>query len=281
MRTILAIFLICISSLAWGDSAQSLIQEGDKYYEMRHQGGVKGTSSNIEKALGNYQKAFEMDPNNLEARWKFLRANYYKGVIGGYDTAQRREIFAKSKTILNDGLKVLADKVKTPNLLKLTPSAQANALKGEKDIALGLYYWGGVSWGEWSLAFGKMNAVMQGAAGKIKNFAEVAMIMNSSYEEGGPYRLLGRLHHQTPRVPMLTGWASNDEAKAMLENAVKTGPHNKINRYFYAEVLYDTGNKDKAKEEMTMVISEPIRSFQQTEEEYWKIQAQDDLNTWK
>ena len=65
-----------------------------------------------------------------------------------------------------------------------------------------------VDWGKWALVFGKTAAVKQGAAAKIRDYAQAVILLDPAYDGGGGYRVLGRLHHQTPAVPFFTGWAS-------------------------------------------------------------------------
>ena len=53
--------------------------------------------------------------------------------------------------------------------------------------------------------------------------------------EGGPRRLLGRLHAVAPRVPLFTGWVSRTEGVEHLERAVAIAPEDLANRLYLAE----------------------------------------------
>ena len=58
-----------------------------------------------------------------------------------------------------------------------------------------------MNWGEWALAYGKMAAVRQGAADRIRSEATIAMLINPKMDGGGPQRVLGRLHdHDAARA---------------------------------------------------------------------------------
>ena len=280
-KLLLTFILLLFASPVMAESIQELITQGDSLYAGRHEGHTRGLASSrpIDQAITIYRNAIEIDPNSIEAKWKFLRANYFKGAMSDLGIKPRQEIFDEGRQVGEVALQVLGKKVGKDNLWNVPVAEQVSLFKGNKDVAP-LYFWLGVNWGEWSEAFGKLNAVMKGAAGKIKTLGEVSLAINPSYEEGGPYRLLGRLHHQTPRVPIFTGWASNEEARKYLEKAIKVGPYNKINHFFLGELLLDLGEKPAAKRQMGFVLDKPIRKKFKVEEAEWQKKAKKNLRSW-
>src|SRR5258706_14250159 len=94
---------------------------------------------------------------------------------------------------------------------KTSPVELAPLFSGRRDV-LASFFWASVDWGKWALAFGKSAAVKQGAAAKIRDYAAAVILMDPAFEEAGGYRVLGRLHHQTPAEPFFTGWASRADA---------------------------------------------------------------------
>ncbi|MCI0530167.1 MAG: hypothetical protein L0Y56_22215, partial [Nitrospira sp.] len=100
----------------------------------------------------------------------------------------------------------------------------------------------------------------------------------------GGYRILGRLHHQTPAVPFITGWASTKEAVSYLRKAVQLGPRNLLNGLYLAEALWDLGGDDSRKEaiklaeELVHATPEPKLLV---EERRVQELAQADLHRWK
>jgi hypothetical protein len=81
--------------------------------------------------------------------------------------------------------------------------------------------------------------VRQGAASKIRDYSQAVILLDPAYDDGGGYRVLGRLHHQTPAIPFFTGWASRSLALKNLRLAVETGPRNLVGRQFLAEAMWD------------------------------------------
>ena len=80
-----------------------------------------------------------------------------------------------------------------------------------------------------------MAAVHKGIAKRIRDHALIAIALDETFERGGPHRLLGRLHAVAPRVPLVTGWVSRDEALEHLERAVEIAPEDLANRLYLAE----------------------------------------------
>ena len=112
--------------------------------------------------------------------------------------------------------------------------------------ALPTFFWTAVSWGQWALVSGKLKAVRTGAAEKIRDDAATVIAIDPDFEEGGGYRILGRLHHQAPKIPFLTSWVSREKALENLRRAVSINDRNFVNRHFLAEALADGGPSERA-----------------------------------
>jgi len=70
--------------------------------------------------------------------------------------------------------------------------------------------------------------------------------LDPTFEEGGGYRVLGRLNDQAPWIPFLTGWVSHDDAVKYLRLAMQQNGRNFVNRHFLAEALHNGEAADKA-----------------------------------
>jgi hypothetical protein len=159
----------------------------------------------------------------------------------------------------------------------------APQLKNSPDVIAG-FFWSSANWGEWAIAFGKLQAARQGAASKIRDLATAVIAMDPNFYDGGGYRVLGRLHHQTPAIPFITGWASTKEAVSHLRKAVQIGPQNFLNRLYLAEALWDL-NRDDSRKEAMKLVEELVRNTPGpeflVEERRAQELAQADLNRWR
>src|SRR4051812_16400229 len=253
--------LVAAVVAAFAFPAAAQIGEGDQHWNARAEGHVGGhaKAAQIDAAIAAYQKAVVQDPNNLEARWKLLRAMRFKGAYVAQTVDEKKNVYGSAKTAGESALAVinraLAAKGVKSNAAEKQIADAARAIPGAGEI----FFWDSVNWGEWALAYGKMAAVRQGAADRIRREATIAMLIDPKMDGGGPQRVLGRLHDQTPHVPFITGWASSKDAVKYLTESLKVDAANKITKVFLAEALVnnDSDNKPKAIQMLREVVSAP------------------------
>src|SRR5204862_3614601 len=127
-------------------------------------------------------------------------------------------VYSDAKKSGDDALAVLDKVLRAKGVSSVTKATEkqvadaARAIPGAGEI----FFWDSVNWGEWALVYGKLAAVKEGAADRIKRESTIAYLIDPKLEGGGPPRVLGRLHDQTPHVPFLTGWAPGKEAVRFL-----------------------------------------------------------------
>ncbi len=210
--------------------------------------GAKASSGPINSAIAGYDAAASRDPELVEARWKLMRALYFKGNYTGLDEDSRKAVFEKAKRAGDEAVQILAASLERRGLkgiLEYGPDALAGSLKDRSDAAP-TYYWAAACWGQWALTQGKIEAARKGAADKIRDYGLTVIGIDSEFEDGGGYRVVGRLNDQAPWIPFITGWVSRDDALKYLRLANKVNSHNFANRHFLAEALHRGDAKDQA-----------------------------------
>lgn len=237
-------------------------QDAETAWTLRHEGasGEIASTDKIMTSIQLFQKALDKEPDNLNVRWKLMRSYYFLGRYTGMDEEQQQDVFEDLIQLGNEGLERIEKIINVDPEDK--PERLASALKGHDDALL-VFFYQAVGWGQWALAFGKLKAVRKGAAGKIRDYATVCYLADPGMENGGPQRVLGRLHHQTPRVPFITGWASNKKARTLLEEAVTRGPENPMNYLFLGELLLESKKtRDEAENLFMKVVNmSPRKNF--------------------
>jgi hypothetical protein len=230
-------------------SQNPLITEADTHYARRQDGrvGAQANPREIAQAVAGYDRAAEA-PDNAEARWKLARALYFQAAYTGQDAEAQQAIYDKARRAGEEALRILERRARNRGAAPFegrSPSDVAAAVVSDRDAAPS-FFWTGVAWGQWALVSGKMKAVRTGAAEKIRDDASVVIALDPEFEEGGGYRILGRLHHQAPKIPFLTFWVSQDKALENLRRAVAVNERNFVNRHFLAEALADGGPAERA-----------------------------------
>ena len=216
--------------------AAAQLAEGDQHWAARAKG-----AQHAEAAIAAYQRAVVQNPGDVVAHARLLRALRYKGAYLTTAKEEKKKVYAGAKAAGEKALAVLAARGITAKLSEKEAAQKVKAVPGAADVFL----WDAVNWGEWALAYGKMAAAREGAADRIRRGATISMLADPSLEGGAAYRVLGRLHDQTPRIPFITGWASSKEAVRFLNQALAIDPASKITIVFLAEAMVSNDSKTK------------------------------------
>jgi tetratricopeptide (TPR) repeat protein len=218
------------------------IARGDAAWERRAEGAREGRPQPgpIREAESAYERALEVGPESLEAHWKLLRALHFAGDFAQPEKEEARRIFARARQVSEHGLEVLADRLGP--LEELDPEALRDRAERSdlvpSDVAR-LHFWSAINWGAWSRTVGVLQAVRQGVANRLHRYTTIAIALEPDYDEGGAYRLLGRLHAELPRVPFVSGWVDPSQALPLIERAYALAPENPGNRLLLALTLLE------------------------------------------
>jgi hypothetical protein len=259
MRAVLLALALSASLLAQDSSP---LAEADRLWALRAESSTGGHAhaAAIDPVIAACRAALAVEPDSVAARGRLMRALYFKGEYVADDVTDKRAIFDEGRKSAEEVLGILrrdVSRATAKDFGKASPVSLAPHLKGRAD-AVDAFLWAAADWGKWALAFGKSAAVRQGAAAKIRDYAQAVVLLDPAYDAGGGYRILGRLHHQTPSVPFFTGWASRGEALRNLRLAVASGPGNFVGRQFLAEAIweYETDKRAEARALMQALVDE-------------------------
>ena len=187
----------------------------------------------VDKAISIYNEILTSSAApglKAEALWKLEQSYYFKGEFGSSDEDTKEAIFKKG---LNIGEKYI-------NTLPAT--AQANM-------------WLGILWAKWAELSGIIPAAKDGAADKVKAYAEKTIALDKYYLGAGGYRLLGTVHISVPYVPFILTWPSNKEGLLNLEKAYKIDPDNLYNKMYLAMALHKEHEDERAKKLLLEIIN--------------------------
>lgn len=226
-----------------------VIAAADRAWARRDEGrvGARASATRINEAITGYEKAAE-SPSNVEARWKLARALFFRAKYTGLGPNAQRAALVKARTAGEEAIALLREAAASRGsaLASDAPPERVAAALSREPEAAPTWFWTSVAWGEWGLLASRYQAAKAGAATRVRDYSSTVIALDPEFEQGGGYRLLGRLHHRAPRVPYVTGWVSRTEAVRNLRLAVRTSPRNFVNRHFLAEALADRGPESKA-----------------------------------
>jgi tetratricopeptide (TPR) repeat protein len=243
MKVVSAALVLLVATTAGGQTV-----EGDRLWNLRADGshGGRAAAGPIEGAIAAYARAVAQNPYDLEARARLLRAYRFKGAYVASTNDQKKAVYTEAKKAGDDAIAIVEKLLAARGLKNPSKASAKQVAEAVRPIAHAaeIYLWDAVNWGEWALAYGKIAAARQGAADRILRGATIAELVDPRMEGGTPSRVLGRLHDQTPRIPFLTGWASQREAVLYLSESHRIDPHNKITMVFLAEALLGSSSPE-------------------------------------
>ena len=241
--------------------------EGDAHYERRAEGARGGTADPREAdlAIQSYRRALASDPRSLSALSRLLRALNFRGAFCGADVESRKKIFEEGKTLGQAAVDRLEMGVKS------RPPAERVAALRATEGAAEVYYWTAACWGQWALESGKFAAARAGVAGRVRDLAETVIAIDPALEEGGGYRVLGRLHDQSPKIPFLTGWVSKAKAVEYLRQSYALGPTNPVTWFFLGEAIldHDSQSAEEGRALLRKCVDTPPRADYYVESVYY------------
>jgi tetratricopeptide (TPR) repeat protein len=277
LAVLLASWVLAAAALAGADDATAVeaLAAGDEWYARRAEGGQGGMAlpGPADAAIAAYRRAIGLDPQSQSARCRLMRALFFRANFCPASAEERRLLLEEARAAGDRAVSAL--------------EAAAGGARGAKRIetlrampgAAEVYFWTAVSWGEWALQRGKLAAARQGAGPKIRDLAQTVIDLDPDLEQGGGYRILGRLHAESPKIPFITGWVSRREALANLHRSLEHGPENTVSQLFLAEAILDhePARNEEARQLLRKCASAVPRPEYLIEDAYYIEQARKTL----
>jgi hypothetical protein len=257
----------------------------DDHYRRRADSrrGETADPREIDAALDAYDAAMRKDRGNRDVRWKFLRATYFKAEYTGLSPERKAALYERAIPVADEAAAAERERAarKTGGRAPaLEPLEIGRALAGDA-TAGETFFWNAVTWGQWALVHGKLSAVRQGVAARIRDDARIAIAIDPKLEDGGGYRVLGRLHAVSPKVVFFTGWIDREEGLRNLRQASEIAPGNLVNEFFLAEATHEfTEDKTAAVDLLKKIVAAAPHPDHLVEDARIQADARRDLTKW-
>lgn len=216
------------------DSA-TLVAEADAHFARRSIDAVNLVASPVEidAAIELYRQAHAVSPGDIDILARLMRALHFRGAYTGAGRDEKRTIFDEGRKLGEEAIDRLEAEAKAARGL-----SRIEALRLVKGTPA-LYLWTAAHQGEWALARGKFAAARSGVASRLRDLAQTVIDLDPLFDDGGGYRILGRIHSEAPKILFLTGWVSHEKGVQYLRRARDIGPHHPVTAFFLAEAILD------------------------------------------
>jgi tetratricopeptide (TPR) repeat protein len=212
------------------DKAPDLIKYADEIFAKANAMSDGGTAD-MENALMALDKAVKADPKSYEAAWKAARA-------AGWLADELYDVFAPGN-----------DKTKRAHFAQRGAEYAKAAIDLEPKKVEGHYY-SGINLG--------LTATTRTIGAKfmvpsVRDAEKKAMALDSSYDHGGPPRVLGSLYANAPPWPASIG--DPDKGVEFLSQSVKLASDFPLNNLLLGEALVAAEKYDEAKKQYQIVLA--------------------------
>ncbi len=247
------------SALATGDAAWARRAEGQR--DGRAEPGP------IREAIAAYEQAIVEDPASLEPYWKLLRALWFAGDFAEPTRDAARARYERGREVSERAADVIAARAGGREALDRSAPEDLRSRLPESDHAHAarFYFWSAVNLGAWSRVAGLLQAVRAGVANRLHDETERAVALDAALEEGGPLRLLSRLHAELPKIPLLSGFVDRKKAMPLAEQALREYPQHPGNPFLLGLTILDL-DPDRRDEGLRLVEDatriEPRRGYE-------------------
>ena len=118
-----------------------------------------------------------------------------------------------------------------------------------------LLYWNLATMSNWAKLIGVRKLSKLGAADNYREKAVDIIVMDSNYEDGGGYFLLGAVYFTAPYIPLIISWPDDGKAVKYFNKAVETGRATPLQMLYLAQALIQTEELDEAKIILNKIIN--------------------------
>lgn len=242
------------------------LAEADALWRARARGQAGGEPdpAPIRRALEAYESLLARRPDDLEIRWKLLRARHFYGEYVLEDGDEKLELYERTRDLADESRAMLLER---HDLEQADAEVVARAFAGDSRAAA-IYYYSAVHWGQWGDATGRLKAARAGVGEKLRDFGRMVVAIDERFDEAAGHRLLGRLHTEAPWIPFVTGWVDHDVAVEELERACELAPQNPFNQVYLADALlrFRQARHDEAIRRLENVVASAPRDDQLIED---------------
>ena len=108
-------------------------------------------------------------------------------------------------------------------------------------------YWYLASMSNWAKTVGLRAITKMGGGDEFRDKAVDVIVLDSSYENGGGYFLLGAVYFTAPYIPLISTWPDNTKAIKYFKKAVETGLATPLQQVYLAKALIKENLIDEAR----------------------------------
>ncbi|CAN5321009.1 hypothetical protein BH10BAC1_BH10BAC1_18840 [soil metagenome] len=241
----ITLFFIPFLLIADGD-----LQTGINYFNARSENakGLQANAINVDKAISIFESLVKQNKDLKVAGGYCMQCYNFKGRFVFTTDNEKKASFTKAVNLGNDlVLKFPKDgKIRFELTSAIAMVAEIN---------------------------GVVKSLDDGVLTKLLYHTKMLIATDSMYNNGGGWKFDAGLNYKTPYIPLVLTWPDKDKAVKIMKHALLYFPADVGANFYYAEALYEKGEKKSAKIYFELTTKLPPRKNFTIEDEYFKVKA--------
>jgi hypothetical protein len=210
--------------------------------------GLQADSTIINKAIAIFETEIKSKAMTEQCWVHYFESLNFKARFVLTDNSKKKAILSKAEKLEKECLKKYP--LSGPLLFEYITSV---GLKGE-------------------LA-GILEAATSGVIEEIRSNTIKLIEVDSMYNSGAGWKVLGIMHYRTPYIALILTWPDKLYAKKILERSLSYFPKDIANNFYYAEALLENDEKEKAKAYFNNVMKLTCREKYLLDDIEFKVKA--------
>ena len=191
------------------------LDQGISYYDNRHEGanGLVPSDINISKAISVFeslQQPYDTSDQDREAGIYLIKSYYFMAQYVAQGKEDKKLYFQLAKDLSERYIYKYPDSVE-------------------------FLYWNLATMSNWAKLVGVRKLTKLGAADNYREKAVDIIVLDSEYEDGGGYFLLGAVYFTAPYIPLLITWPDDNKAVQYFSKAADTGRATPLQMIYLAQ----------------------------------------------
>jgi TPR repeat protein len=215
--------IILFSAITFLFSNSQSIQDGIDFYNKRGDDNayLVPSSENIDKAISIFESLLS-SKDDQEAGTYLIKSYYYMAQYISQEKNEKIFYFNLAMTKAKEYIYKYPESVEP-------------------------LYWYLASMSNWAKTVGLRSITKMGGGDEFRDKAVDVIVLDSDYEDGGGYFLLGAVYFTAPYIPLISTWPDNTKAIKYFKKAVETGLATPLQQVYLAKALIKENLIDEAR----------------------------------
>ena len=226
------------------------LQTAINYFNARSENaiGLQANAVNVDKAIAIFDALLKQGKDPKVVGGYYMQCMNFKGRFVYITDSDKKKAYSKTIVLGNDLVKKFPKdgKIRFELTSAIALSAEIN---------------------------GVMKSIDDNVMAQLLYHTKMLIETDSMYNQGGGWKFDAGLNYKTPYIPLIMTWPDKKRALEVMKKVLKYFPTDVGANFYYAEALYEDGQKGLSKIYFQLTVKLPSRKDFMIEDEFFKVKS--------